>query len=230
MLLAIITFAAAVVDIRIMKHGEVQETGTLAGNIAVIVVSLLLIAVALLGCIGVVKEKPKLLYVYAGFLMIIVVLSVMSGIFVAVQRCGLQLDIRDWMREDFFMNVTGEELIEHNKKWDKIQINYECCGLNGPEDYKAMHQDISMACCPRAHRAQSEHAKQMLYKACLNGENHFYRGCEEVVIDYVQSDADWLLGMAVISFWFEAACMVLAVSVANHLKNRVTVYQDTVKY
>lgn len=41
-------------------------------------------------------------------------------IFVAVQRYSLEFRVVEWLREDFFKNVTGDEKI-HSKLWDQLQ-------------------------------------------------------------------------------------------------------------
>ncbi|CAH0604395.1 unnamed protein product [Chrysodeixis includens] len=230
-LIALCTFGFAVVDIRVLRqYSEEQASGSVTGDVVIIAACLLLIGVATLGCVGAGKENVKMLYLYVGFVMIMVIVELLIAIYVSVQRYGLQFRVTDWIREDFYRNVTAEELDQHVSLWNELQTTYECCGLNGPEDYIALGQHITLSCCPRAYNARTENARKLLYKSCVETMTYYKDGCEEEILEILRSDADWLLGVAVISFWFEAASIVLAMWVSSHLKNSVQVYRHTVKY
>ncbi|XP_053625894.1 23 kDa integral membrane protein-like [Plodia interpunctella] len=230
-ILAVCVFGFAVVDTKILKqYGEEHAAGTFTGDLIVIVASLLLIVVAVFGVTGVLRSNVKMLYLYVGFLLIIVILELMIAIFVAVQRYGLEFRVTEWLREDFFRNVTDDEVELHAKLWDNLQTDYECCGLNGPEDYRAMRQRISLSCCPRAQRAKTPFAQQQLYNICVESASYYASGCEDEILFMLRSDADWLLGAAALSFWFEVSGMLLAMWIANNLKNSVQVYKSTVRY
>ncbi|XP_062526714.1 23 kDa integral membrane protein-like isoform X1 [Bombyx mori] len=231
MFLALMTFVFAVVDTRILaQYGAEQASGSFIGDVVVSVASVLVMTVAVLGIIGVVKSSIKIIYLYVGFLMLLTVLEVLIGIYVSIQRYGLQFRVGEWIREEFYRNVTGASKEAHRKLWERIQINYQCCGLNGPQDYTAMDQPISLSCCYQAYQASTLEAEQKMYKTCIETSSYFREGCEDEILGILAADADYLLGVAVISFWFEAVGMLLAMWVANQLKNSVRVYKHTVKY
>ncbi|XP_026329444.1 leukocyte antigen CD37-like [Hyposmocoma kahamanoa] len=230
-LISLFTFGFAVVDMRILKqYGSERAAGTFAGDMIIVAASLMLVAIAIFGCVGAARENVKILYLYAGLLMTLALLELMIGIFVTVQRCGLEFTVSDWLREDFFRNYTGDELVEHNRIWDDLQTNYECCGLNGPADYHVLQQPISVSCCPRIFPTQTARTQELLYDSCIKSGDYYRQGCEDGILYVLRSDGDYLLGVAVISFWFEAAAMLLAIWIANNLKNCAKVYKHTVKY
>ncbi|KAI5635457.1 tetraspanin family domain-containing protein [Phthorimaea operculella] len=231
MFISLITFAFAVVDCRVLKqYGEEQAWGTFAGDLSTITVCIFLFSTSMVCCVGVVKERPKLLYLYVGLIMVLVLLELMDGIFVAVQRCGVYIRVQDRLREDFFKNVTGEELTLHEKFWDDLQTNYECCGLNGPDDYISTQRPVSMSCCPIAFQTREPHAQKQLFNSCVMRQAYYQHGCEHEVLYVLETDTDWLLGFAVLSFLFETTGLFLAMYVAKSIENSVTVYQKTVKY
>ncbi|XP_041977061.1 23 kDa integral membrane protein-like [Aricia agestis] len=226
-LLALSTFVFAVVDTRILKqYGRENASGTFTGDVIIIIACLLLIAVVTMGTVGAFKEHVKMLYLYIGFLMLMVALEVLISIYVSVQRYGLQFRVSEWLRQDFFGN--GTEL--NQGMWDELQLTYECCGLNGPDDYLAIRQPIPLSCCPRAYRARTAYAQEILYNTCIRSKSYYMTGCEDQLLGLQQSDADWLVGVAVTAFWFEAIQMLLAMHVANRAKNNVQVYKATVRY
>ncbi|CAG5011669.1 unnamed protein product [Parnassius apollo] len=118
----ICTSGFAIVDIKILQqYGEHQATGTFASDVIILATCVLLVAVATFGCVGAAKENVKILCLYVGFLIIFVVLELLVAIFVSVQRYGLEFRISDWIRNDFYRNVTEDHLEQHQKLWDDIQ-------------------------------------------------------------------------------------------------------------
>ncbi|CAH0406672.1 unnamed protein product [Chilo suppressalis] len=230
-LLAYCILGFAVVDIRLLnQYGQEHASGTFVGDVIVICASVLLIIIAGTGLIGAIKENLKIIYMYVALLMILIVLQMLITIFVAVQRHGLQFRVTEWLREDFFSNVTEERRGAHERMWDDLQIRYECCGLNGPDDYPAIQQPISLSCCPRAYRARTSYAQQELYKSCLHSASYFSEGCEDEILYFLQADAECLLGAAIFCFWMQGAGMLLAMWMTSNIKNTVTAYKQTVKY
>ncbi|XP_013182019.1 PREDICTED: 23 kDa integral membrane protein-like [Papilio xuthus] len=229
-LIAVGTTVFAIVDIKVLKkYGEDQGHETLSGNILIIIVCLLLFFVAIFGCIGTAKENVKILCLYVGFLMLFMVVELLVAVYVAVQRYGLEFRVSESMRNQFFRNFTNEELDQHKKIWDDLQITYECCGLNGPEDYQAIRQEISLSCCPRAFRAKTNYAQHQLYKTCLESKTYFNVGCEDEILHEIRAEEDWLIGVTVISSWFQAAEVLAAMWLSHVTKQDAQFKQQTLR-
>ncbi|XP_023940430.2 23 kDa integral membrane protein-like [Bicyclus anynana] len=230
-LIAICAITFSIVDINTLKqYGEGRSVGTTVGDVGIMTACLLLVAIAAFGSVGAVKGNVKILYMYIGFLMIMVVLEMMIAIYVSVQRYGLEFRLTEWLRDDFFRNTTDVDEETHAKVWDTLQATYECCGLNGPEDYVAVQKEISLSCCPRAYRARSTYAQEQLYKFCIQGSGYYSIGCEDQILLLLRSDATWLIGVAITCFWFEAAGMLLATWVAKNAIYEATHRKKSSRY
>ncbi|GBP67913.1 Tetraspanin-33 [Eumeta japonica] len=251
-----------------MRSSEAE--GSFVGDMLLMAAGVLFLVITGCGCVGVLRENVKMLYLYVGFLMTLIVLEFLVGIFVVVQRYGLQFAVTDWIRDDFYKNVTGYELLEHQMLWDNLQTTppeyrwspppmdtrdsggmtsvlplsnnsnrisdgrrsgpYECCGLNGPDDYLALGHNVSLSCCAHAYTARNERARELLYRSCIKLEGYYKRGCEEEMLISVQEANDCLLGAAVFAFWIETASMLLAMWTANSIKNQVKIYKEITRY
>lgn len=62
-LISLFTFGFAVVDMRILKqYGSERAVGTFAGDVIIVAASLMLVAIAIFGCVGAARENVKILY------------------------------------------------------------------------------------------------------------------------------------------------------------------------
>ncbi|KAL4714033.1 hypothetical protein ACJJTC_008387 [Scirpophaga incertulas] len=223
----ILAFAA--VDIKLLSnYGDQQPEGTLAGDLTVIISCIVLISICICGILAVLKANLKAIFMYIASIILMMILQILVGIYMGVQRYGLQYRVAEWLRDDFFSNATDVE--HHIHTWDDLQTKYECCGLNGPEDYLAINQAISMSCCQRAYRARTVYAQRLLYGICIESTSYYQNGCEDEILDLLREDSEWLLGASVFVLWAEGLGVMLAVWVTNNMRNSVHVYKKTVKY
>ncbi|XP_063620852.1 23 kDa integral membrane protein-like isoform X1 [Cydia splendana] len=228
---ALFIFGFAVVDTRILdQYGEEEAAGTYVGDLLIIAACTLLVIMGIFGIVAVLRNSVKLLYLYVGFHVILMLMEVMLAIYVALQRYGLEYKVTSYLREDFFRNVTGEDVATHRQYWEFLEANYECCGLNGPDDYQIVNSPVSVSCCPRAYRSRTAAAQKQLYRNCLNTKAFYTEGCEDAILYALRDSADCMIGVASMCFWFEVTGTVLSLMVAHNLKNRVQVYKKTVKY
>ncbi|CAB3234669.1 unnamed protein product [Arctia plantaginis] len=230
-LIALTRLGFALVDIKVLKrYGEEQSGECIAGDVIIVVASLVLIGVAIFGCVGAIKGCIQMLHLYVCFVLLIIILELLIAIHVLVMRYDLQLRVTEWIREDFYKNVTVSEVEEHLKIWDRLQTANECCGLNNPNDYIVLRQRIPISCCARAYSANNEIARQLMYKSCIEFKTYYKNGCEEEILCMLQSDSNGLIMVVVVSFWFEACGILLALWVLKHLRSSVQVYKAIVKY
>ncbi|XP_075168290.1 tetraspanin 42Ej [Haematobia irritans] len=122
------------------------------------------------GCFASLRESHKLSMVYIGLGVVTVVIETIFMIAFAV------------MKEDF-MEMTKERV---NNTWQQelvkplsmndIQIQYECCGMTGPQDY---NNKLPSSCCRLGD--------------CSNEINVFGKGCGTAAIKFIDDESDNLI-------------------------------------
>jgi len=82
--------------------------------------------------------------------------------------------IKDAMKTD--IDIYGEEQFdEATKRWDSIQIDFKCCGIENQTDWKTNNTKVPDSCC----RSQNT-------KRCENEEGEFWIiGCLTILSDFI---------------------------------------------
>merc|ERR1712001_623353 len=102
------------------------------GSILIIVVSSFVLLITFLGCCGALKESRCLLGTYV-FCVIVLIGCMIGGI--ALAASGTQLvDLKTPLKETMGDYVQGGD-DPVTQAWDDIQQEYECCGVEGPQDW-----------------------------------------------------------------------------------------------
>lgn len=102
-----------------------------------IAVGIIILIVALFGCVGAVKGSVCLVNLYSLLLMVIVILEVSIAITAYRSRANLKRTVNEDMLRSMDYYPT-----ETNYIWKATQYNLHCCGVNGPSDWnKYVGQD-----------------------------------------------------------------------------------------
>ncbi|CAG9095840.1 hypothetical protein JYU34_007055 [Plutella xylostella] len=220
-ILGVVIIATACVDMGMIKGFAAMESSAGHETDAVLIaVGVLIIIVAAFGCFGAWKESPKLLYIYVGCLIIIILLELSVGIAAAALRPQLEGTMKTQLRASFIKNKsTRDEDSAHREFWDRIQSNLECCGVSGPDDYSspAPRLNPSFSCCPPD--PQSEKAVELQRSECLNQNRYFTEGCEDKVLSTVHSAGLTVIVCGILFCVLEVAGIILALWLAHSIKN-----------
>ncbi|KAM5297205.1 leukocyte antigen CD37 [Glossophaga mutica] len=90
---------------------------------------------ALLGCLGALKELRCLLGLYFGILLLLFVTQITLGILISTQRIRLERKVKDIIQETIQNYYANPEQTEAEESWDYVQFQLRCCGWNSPEDW-----------------------------------------------------------------------------------------------
>ncbi|CAB3251986.1 unnamed protein product [Arctia plantaginis] len=216
----IVIIAAACVDMGMIKGFAGMEPTGHETDIVLIAIGVFIIVVAAFGCFGAWKESPKLLYIFAGFLIVIILLELSVGIAAAALRPQIEGTLKTQLRSSFIKNKsTKDEDDTYKEFWDRIQSNLECCGITGPDNYAASEPRInpSFSCCPDDGTDRSDEIKR---SDCLSSEKYYKEGCENKVLGTVHSAGLTVIVCGILFCFLEAFGIVLALWLAHAIKTQ----------
>lgn len=219
LIFGIVIIAAACVDMGMIKGFAGMENTGHEIDIVLIVIGVLIIVIAAFGCFGAWKESPKLLYIFAGCLIIIILLELSVGIAAAALRPQLESQMKSQLRASFIKNKSAKaEDTTYREFWDKIQNNLECCGITGPDNYASSEPRLSppFSCCPDD---GSDRAAEIKGSDCVSLEKYHREGCEDKVLTTVHSAGLTVIVCGILFCFLEVAGIILALWLAHAIKN-----------
>ncbi|CAH1710391.1 unnamed protein product [Chironomus riparius] len=114
--------------------------------IVLMVVGSLIFFISFLGCCGAMRESSCLILTFSVFLMIVFVTEVGIGVAGYIKHS----ELKDVLEKQF--NRTMEDYttsIEAQHAWSLVQGELQCCGINGPNDWKRIYINTTVpsTCC-----------------------------------------------------------------------------------
>ncbi|XP_007941020.1 leukocyte antigen CD37 [Orycteropus afer afer] len=96
---------------------------------------ILTMALALLGCVGALKELRCLLGLYFGMLLFLFATQITVGILISTQRTLLERKVQEMVLETIQNYSADPEETAAEESWDYVQFQLRCCGWNSPQDW-----------------------------------------------------------------------------------------------
>ncbi|XP_032120490.1 leukocyte antigen CD37 isoform X1 [Sapajus apella] len=94
---------------------------------------------ALLGCVGALKELRCLLGLYFGMLLLLFATQITLGILISTQRAQLERSVQDIVEKTIQNYRTNPEETAAEESWDYVQFQLRCCGWHSPQDWFRVH-------------------------------------------------------------------------------------------
>ncbi|XP_032180436.1 leukocyte antigen CD37 isoform X3 [Mustela erminea] len=98
---------------------------------------------ALLGCVGSLKELRCLLGLYFGILLLLFATQITLGILISTQRMRLERRVKEIVLETIQNYRSRPEESAAEESWDYVQFQLRCCGWNSPRDWFSIPSLIS---------------------------------------------------------------------------------------
>lgn len=102
---------------------------------ALAISGILTMGLALLGCVGALKELRCLLGLYFGILLLLFVTQITLGILISTQRIRLVRRVKDVVQKTIHNYHANPEETAAEESWDYVQFQLRCCGWNSPQDW-----------------------------------------------------------------------------------------------
>ncbi|XP_076328911.1 CD63 antigen-like [Tachypleus tridentatus] len=164
------------------------ETGNYSTLTLFIAASSILLIIVLIGCYGIYENKMWALKTFAAFLSITFILNV-GGSITAFFYKDLRTTTKDYLQENL------EKYSETKEKWNTIQQELKCCGIENAHDWSRIPQfqnrTLPESCCDK----NSE--------TCVIDSENFRQkyGCLESLKDFID-DKLIMLGSVAIGMAF----------------------------
>lgn len=96
---------------------------------------ILTMGLALLGCVGALKELRSLLGLYFGVLLLLFATQITLGILISTQRVRLERRVKELVLSTIQNYGSNPEETAAEESWDYAQFQLRCCGWNSPQDW-----------------------------------------------------------------------------------------------
>nr|AAA73525.1 integral membrane protein 23 [Schistosoma mansoni] len=123
--------AGAYVEVKFSQYGDNLHKVWQAAPIAIIVVGVIILIVSFLGCCGAIKENVCMLYMYAFFLVVLLIAELAAAIVAVVYKDRIDSEI-----DALMTGALDKPTKEITEFMNLIQSSFHCCGAKGPNDYR----------------------------------------------------------------------------------------------
>ncbi|CAH1101342.1 unnamed protein product [Psylliodes chrysocephalus] len=165
-------------------------------------VGVVILIVALFGCVGAVRQSVFLVNLYALCLLLIVVLEI--AVSIAAYRSRAQLEIT--LEADMYTSMN-EYQRETNFIWSASQRSLRCCGVNGPDDWAKYEGRYNMSYVTEIRYSTGKPKVFVVPDSCCRQNNCTdiyslrFTGCLPK-INYIISQSALLLGVGAMCITF----------------------------
>ncbi|XP_020950388.1 leukocyte antigen CD37 isoform X4 [Sus scrofa] len=221
---------------------------------ALAISGILTMGLALLGCVGALKEFRCLLGLYFGALLLLFATQITLGILISTQRVQLVRKVKDIVLKTIQNYRVHPEETAAEESWDYVQFQLRCCGWNSPRDWfriptlRSNESDVHLVPCscynssatndsaifdtfylsqfsrPRP-QAQSGHNADI---CVVPANSHIYReGCEGSLNNWLHNNLISIVGICLGVGLLELSFMTLSMFLCRNLDH---VYDRLARY
>ncbi|KAJ1530550.1 hypothetical protein ONE63_005438 [Megalurothrips usitatus] len=118
-----------------------------SGAVLLIAVGSIVFLISFLGCCGAIRNSNVMVMSFAVLLIIIFILELTAAVAGYLLKSEVHGVVQTGLNKSIQSYETNKSIQE---AWDIMQYDFTCCGVNGPEDWKAIFKNNSLpqVCCP----------------------------------------------------------------------------------
>ncbi|KAL0894927.1 hypothetical protein ABMA27_013428 [Loxostege sticticalis] len=162
---------------------------------------IILVSSVAFSCI--IKGQPVLLYIYGGFLACIFMMDAGVGASVACYRDTFAKGLHDGLTQTLASNNPNKD------NFNFAQATLHCCGVSNYTDWTRLSPKrvIPTSCCLDPNNCITANYKDV-----------YQRGCYEVIVEYLTSNMDLLMGIAIGTALLPLVGTFLSCCLASYIK------------
>lgn len=149
----------------------------------------MLFLLGFLGCCGAIRENKCLLLFFFMFILVIFLAELSAAILAFLFRENLT---RDFFTKDLKRHYQGNNSTDvFTSTWNSVMITFECCGVNGPEDFTGALQfktytmnNVPEACCGKTVLQQD--GEIFGQAECMMGKEINRQGCYSTILNSME--------------------------------------------
>ena len=176
---------------------------------SILIIGAVLLIVSLVGCIGLYKKNNCMMNTFTILLSFVLICQIGLVAMVYILEANVYLFIENGMRETLNDHPNGSNATS-SLFWNKVQEEFSCCGISGPNDWT--NGTVPDSCC-KIERSGCQKTPENLHKT----------GCLETFKEYLKEHMFLLgyIGIGVAAI--ELITIITACLLANNIgKNRLT--------
>ncbi|KAM6223628.1 leukocyte antigen CD37 [Rhynchocyon petersi] len=221
---------------------------------ALAVSGIITMGLALLGCVGALKELRCLLGLYFGMLLLLFATQITLGILISTQRTLLERKVQEMVLDTIQNYHANAEETAAEESWDYVQFQLRCCGWNSPQDWfkvpslKSNESDEALVPCS-CYNSSSTNDSVIFHKifpqfsrlgprgppkhntdfCAVPVNNYIYReGCKQSLQKWLHNNLISIVGICLGVGLLELAFMTLSIFLCrnlDHVSNQLTQFR-----
>ncbi|XP_055949760.1 CD63 antigen-like [Argiope bruennichi] len=124
---------------------EFLDTKFFTAPTILITIGCIIFVLAFLGCCGAVRENSCMVTTFGILLFVIFVVEIAGAATAYMYRGQFQTILKDNMNKTIAQNKSDATTV-----WNEMQIDLNCCGVDGPKDYINNNMQIPLSCCGKS--------------------------------------------------------------------------------
>lgn len=172
--------AGAYVKVKLEEYYDFFGSDFMGPGILLIIVGVVIFLLAFFGCCGAIKENYCLTMTFAALLSLIFILEMAGGIAGFVLKDEIEKTVDTKLKETLSRyNSTGNV----RTAWDKLQEEFDCCGVNGSSDWTTANTTIPESCCTPNAGTHCDTSKptNIFNKGCANEVEGWLKGNVSII-------------------------------------------------
>uniref|UniRef100_A0A336MEI8 Tetraspanin n=1 Tax=Culicoides sonorensis TaxID=179676 RepID=A0A336MEI8_CULSO len=189
---------------------ELMGTNMFSGVVYVLIfMSLVVLFLSFLGCMGAAKEIKCMLLTYFTIIFLVFVVVLIGGILGYVFREKVTHTMRQEMHSSLKFYGNRRPVTQ---SWDSTQERLKCCGVDSYRDWQ-LYGRIPESCCQETYGGQK--------KPCIDNPNPqtiYMNGCLHITTDYVREHASIIAGCSIALAVLMVFAMIFSCSLFRMIK------------